>query len=260
MRPPLAAATVALLLLSAGCLGGSGTDRAPSDQRALDALDRARAAMDDVRTYRTSIDGRVEASTDDEQVTFGLDGEVRVNATARRMNATASLVGLPTSGFSEGQSTTYVDNYTAHIECSRIGWERQNLSQSEPWLTYTPIGQHLELLNRTNVYWRGTETVDGRNASVVVGYPTKADLEAVDVRSVGMTEQMASSNLENVTVTIWLDAATDRPIQVRRDIRGTQDGVSAHANGTFLFQDFDEPTHLTEPEFGDVIWEGGCPG
>ena len=260
MRPPLATAVVAVLLLSAGCLGSSGPDRAPSDQRALDALDRARTATSDLTSYRAVIDGRVVASAEDEQVSFGIAGEVWVNATTQRLNATGQLVGGPQSGYGDGTSTTYIDGYTASIECSRIGWERQNLSQAEPWLTYGPIGQHLALMNRTEVYWRGTETVDGRNASVIVAYPTAEDIEAVDVRSVGMTDAIESANVENITVKLWLDTATDLPIQVSRDVRASQEGASTRANGTYRFVGFDEPTPLAEPDIDGTFWKSGCPG
>jgi len=216
--------------------------------------------MADVGSYRTTVDGEVVATAEDERVSFRIRGEVLVNVTSQRLNATARVEGLPGANPGGDPSETYLDGYTAYMECARVGWERRNLSRSEPWLDYTPLGQHLALLNRTEVYWRGTDTVDGRNASVVVAYPTKEDLEAVDLRSVGMAERLESATVENLTVTVWLDVGTDRPIRIRRDVVGSQDGATARANGTYRFTDFDAPTHLGAPEIDGTTWATGCPG
>ncbi|MEF8776261.1 MAG: hypothetical protein V5A43_07130 [Haloarculaceae archaeon] len=218
--------------------------------------------MDEVRSYRSSLDTRVVATGDDEQITLRLTGDVRVNGTARHTNATAEVDVLSDRWGNVEPALAFIDGRTAYNECGRIGWERQNLSQSEAWLTYTPIGQQLETLNRTNVYWRGTGTVDGQNASVVVGYPTKAELEAVpSVGGTGVTESLESATIENMTLTVWIDAETDRPITATRDVNVEEGGTTARANGTFEFGGFDEPTPITLPEIGDeVVWKSGCPG
>jgi hypothetical protein len=57
--------------------------------------------------------------------------------------------------------------YTAYRECARVGRERENLPRSARWLGYTPIGEQLAPLDRTDVYWRGTGTVDGTEAAVL---------------------------------------------------------------------------------------------
>lgn len=262
MRPPLAASIVTLLLLTSGCLGGSGPDRAPSDDRALNALEESRAAVADLTSYRTSLEARVVASAEDEQITLHLSGDVLVNASLRRMNATAEVDTQSAQVRDAESQMAFIDEFTAYNECGRMGWERQNLSRSEAWLTYTPIGQQLATLNRTNVYWRGSETVDGQNASVIVGYPTEEDLQAVpNVRGTGVTESIDSAAIENVTVTVWIDAETDRPIKATRDVKVRKDGNTATANGTFQFDGFDEPTPVTLPEIDeDVVWKSGCPG
>ena len=134
MRPALPVLLLAMLLVTAGCLGGVfGPSRPPSDERALD--------------------GRAEATGDDDSPSVDLSGSGAANVTRRRLNATTRARGTARS--------SYVDGHTAYTECARIGWARENLTRSAPWVDYTPLGQQLEVLDRSNVYWRGTRTVDG---------------------------------------------------------------------------------------------------
>lgn len=262
MRQSLPVLLLVVALVTSGCAGVLGPSRAPSDQRAVDAVDRSRAAMQDVTSYRTEVDGHVEATGDGEQVTVDMTGDVVVDVSARQMNATGEVEDASHGGGPAFDSTqsTYVDGYTASVECPRVGWARQNLSADNPWTTYTPAGQQLALLNRTNVYWRGTETVDGVETAVVVAYPTEEELESVPGIEGRGAADFEDANLENATVTVWLDTRTDRPVKAQREIRASRGGSTATAVSTFRFTDYDEPATVTEPEFGGSRWDTSCPG
>ena len=67
-------------------------------------------------------------------------------------------------------------------------------------------------------------------------------------------------NVENATVTVWLDTRTDLPIKARREITAGKGGATATADATYRFTNYDEPTTVTEPEFDGARWETGCPG
>ncbi|WP_256289263.1 hypothetical protein [Halobellus inordinatus] len=263
MRPPLAAALVGFLILTSGCLGLTAPDQPSSDQRALDALNRSQNATADVTSYRTTVDGTLSASESDDSVTLEVTGNVAVDVAGRRMNATTGIEDV--DGTIRTRQTApkraYISGYTAYTECARMGWERQNLSESRSWLTYTPVGQQLAVLNETNVYWRGTEVIDGTETVVVVGYPSKQALRAVpDVRGASATE-VQDANIENATVTLWLDSETHRPVQAQREIEVADSGATATATVTFDFAGYDEPTSVRRPEFDeDEIWQLGCPG
>jgi hypothetical protein len=149
----------------------------------MDALNRSQDAMADVTSYRTTIDGRVEATGNDEQVTLLVDGAVTVNASTQEMNATGRIREQSGTRARSETQMTYVTGYTAFSECTRMGWERQNLSQTRAWLTYTPVGQQLGVLNETNVYWNGTETVDGAETAVVTAYPSEQQLQTNQIPS-----------------------------------------------------------------------------
>ncbi|PSP45676.1 hypothetical protein BRC63_01155 [Halobacteriales archaeon QH_10_70_21] len=262
MRQSVPALILVVALVTSGCAGVLGPSRAPSDERAVDAVDRSRVALANVTSYRASFDGRVEATGDGEQVTVTVTGDVVVDVAARKMNATGETedASHATGPAFDPTQSTYVDGYTASIECSRVGWARQNLSTDHPWTTYTPAGQQLALLNRTNVYWRGTETVDGTETAVVVAYPTEEELGSVPGIEGRGAADFGDANLENATVTVWLDTETDRPVRARREIRASRGGSTATAVSTFRFTDYDEPTTVTKPEFGGSRWETGCPG
>lgn len=252
MRPSAHVLVVAALLVTGGCLGFLGPDQPPSDQRALDALDRSQAAVSEITSYRTTVNGHLEVTTDDGRHTYDVTGAVVVNASTQRMNATARV--------RDEARTTYITGDTAYSECSRMGWERRNLTTSGSWLSYTPVGQQLAVLNHTDVYWRGTESVDGIETAVIVAHPTKQELQAGPDVDTGGTD-VAGASLENATVTAWLSTETWRPVQVRREITLAQGGDTAQATVTFRFTGYDEPTTVTRPAFDeDSVWTLGCPG
>lgn len=252
-RPPYRVLALAALLVASGCLGFLGPTRPPSDQRAVDALDRSQAAVANVTAYRTTIDGHFEVTTGDDRRSYDLSGQVAVNASTRRMNATA--------GLRDETRTRFITGDVAYSECARMGWERRNLTAVEPWIAYTPVGQQLAVLNRSNVYWRGTESVDGHETAVIVAYPTKQELLAgPDVEDTRATD-LAGANLENATVTAWLSTEHWRPVQVRREITLAQGGDTARAMVTFRFTGYGEPTTVARPAFDeDSLWTVGCPG
>lgn len=254
MRPVLPALLLASLLVMTGCLGGVfGPSRPPSDERALDAVDRGLTAAGDVASYRFSVDGRVEATGDGDTRTIDLSGGGVANVTRRRLNATTRARGAARS--------SYVDGYTAYTECTRIGWARENLTRSTPWIDHSPLGQQLALLNRSNVYWRGTRTLDGTEAAVVTAWPTQQELRSVaDARGTGGPD-LDGGNVENVTVTAWIGVETGRLLRTRNEIRVARGGATATATLTLRFTGYDEPVDVERPSFdGDALWETGCPG
>lgn len=259
MRPPLVALLLAAVLVTSGCLGGPS--RPPSDQRAADMLNRSQEALTDVTSYRTTVDGRVEASRNDEQLRLSVTGTVAVNASTQQMNGTARIDGGPEMPGRSERQTTYVTGHTVYAECARLGWERRNLSQSRSWLTYTPVGQQLAALNRTNVYWNGTEPVGGTEAAVVVAYPTESELRAVPGVRSGGRPAVGDASIENATLTVWFDTDTGRPLKARRHIRTSQGDTTATATTTFRFTDYNEPTTVTRPDLdNETFWESECPG
>lgn len=55
---------VVALLVTAGCQGLYGSSASSSDQRAVDAVDRAQEAALDVTSYRYTTDGQVQMRDD----------------------------------------------------------------------------------------------------------------------------------------------------------------------------------------------------
>jgi len=258
MRAALRALLVAALLATAGCAGVLGPDRPPSDERALEAVNRSGAALAGIDSYRYSIDGRIEASKGDEEASATIEGSGVVDVADRRMMLTARGEGDTQFGSEERRS--YLLERTRYTECALAGWERENLSEEGPWLSLTPAGRQLALLNGTDVYWRGTQQVDGREAHVVVAYPTKEELLAADTRTTD-TADLEGANVRNVTVRVWFDAATHRPLESRIEIDLRKDGATATVDLTTRFEEYGGPVNVTPPAFGSEgyeIREFGC--
>jgi len=261
MRPPHAGVVLAVVLITSGCLGVFGPSRPPSDERAVDALERSQTAMAEVTSYRTDAEGRVEATDDDESITLTVTGTVTTNVSTQRMNATATVRQHGGPGNRERTQMTYLDGYTAYTECARFGWGRENHSAQRSWLAYTPAGQQLALLNETDVYWRGTEQVDGEETAVITAHPTAEELQSKPSVRESDPTTVDSGTVENATVTVWINTETDRPVKARNEIRISKGGNTATASVTFRFSDYDESTSVTRPRFEEEsVRKLGCPG
>lgn len=207
--------------------------------------------MADVSTYRTTIDGRLRATDGDDEIRVTVSGTASSNVTSEEMLATARA---------EGETgRTYITNRTVYAECRVFGWGRENLTTSGPWWQFTPAGQQLALLNATPAYWHGTRTVDGTETVLVSARPTKEELQDVPGTLPATATELDEVNLKRANVTLWLDAESHRPVQVKRTIVLGRGDTTANARVTMRFEGYGEPTPVTEPEIRpDEIRRLGC--
>lgn len=248
-----------LLVVTAGCQGLSGPSGPPSDQRAVDAVDHAREAARNVTAYRVRIDGQVNVSDSTRLESVEIVGDGIVDVRQQRANVTVNTQG--DTGVGSGHARrAYVDGYTLDTECSRMGWARYNLTESNQWLNYTSLGQQLTLLDLTSVYWNGTERVNGVETAVVTAHPTEKQLQRSWSLPTGNIGAQRGATFQNATVRVWINTETDRIHKVQREIRVRGDGKTAVATITFHFTEYNEPANITRPAFDQFQWNSGCPG
>lgn len=251
MRPPLAVLLLVGLFVTSGCLGFIGESRPPSDQQALDALDRSRAALDNVTSYRARTAGTAEGSLDNREVTASLRGEATINVTARKLGGTADV--------RDRTRQVYVTGYTAYKECRLAGWGRRNLSESRPWFEFTPIGEELAVLDRTPVYWRGTERLNGTETAVIVAHPNEEELQAAPNLLALRVLNPEDVRIDNTTLTLWISTETWRPMQAHREIRARQNGATIRLTATWQFDRYNVPAVIGRPSFDESdVREHGC--
>ena len=249
-RPALHAALL-LLVLTAGCAGFLD-DPPPRDDRAVAALEETRTAVEAAETYRYATDLHVEARGDGR--TRRVDARVTgtVDVAARRMNSTTEVEGETLRG--------YVVDRTAYRECGRMGafWGVENRT-AEDWDTLTPAYRQLSLLSDGALRFEGGATVDGRDATLIVGEPTPAALQRYEEdRSRPL---FGGPEVRNVRMEVWIDDRTDRPLRTRLRFEVADGGNVATARMETRFSGYDEPVSIEVPEeaFEDQL-ELGCPG
>lgn len=256
MRPPLVAIVLAGVLVTAGCLGPLGESRPQSDQRAVDTIDRTHLAVENVTSYRVRADGTVTLTADDREETRTLTARAHVNASAREANSTGRLSDPFLAG--TGTRRAYVTGYTAYSECKLSGWGRQNLSESRPWVEYTPAGAQLAIFDQTPVYWRGTERLNGSETAVVRAHPTREELTAA-APLWSITVDPEDAVLRNATLTLWVDTETWRPRKLRHVTVWGGGGAEVRINTTVQFSDYNAPMPIPRPSFTDEqVRSGGC--
>lgn len=252
---------VAALLVTAGCQGLFGSSQPPSDDRAVEAVTQAQEATRDITSYRFTVDGQVQIRENSRTESIEITGKGVVNVEHRRANETIGTRGDTRVGFRETRMA-YVDGYTLDVECSRLGWARYHLTESTRWLNYTSLGRQLTLLDRTNVYWNGTETLDGVEMAVVTAHPTEQQLEANQNLPTMSGVTQGGANVQNATIRVWINTETDRIRKVQRELHVRGDGATAVATVTYRFGNYNDPTNITRPSFEDSgnEWVGDCPG
>ena len=250
---PRQALTVSLLLLvvTAGCAGVLD-DPPPRDDRAVAALEETRAAVEAAETYRYDTDLHVEARGDGR--TRRVDARVTgtVDVAGKRMNSTTEVEGETLRG--------YVVNRTAYQECGRMNafWGVENRT-ADDWDSLTPAYRQLSLLSDAALRFEGGATVDGRDATLVVGEPSPAALSQYDEdRSRPL---FGGPEVRDVRMAVWIDNATDRPLRTRLSFEVADGDNTANARMETRFSGYDEPVAIEVPEeaFEDQL-ELGCPG
>ncbi|WP_254767888.1 hypothetical protein [Salinilacihabitans rarus] len=243
-------AVVALVVL-AGC-SALGQDPTRED-RAVEALERSQERLDEVDSYRTDGELRVDAESDGrtERIRVEVDGAVDLDAERMRTNATV-----------DGETTaTYLVGRTTYRQCPDPwgGWAVEEVEDAEDWADLTPAAGPLSVLESGSLYWNGTETVDGREAVLLVGHPPAS---ALDETQSGFGSALGGGpNVEDPTVELWIDAETGLPIESRIEFDVSGRDGSADASATMRYSAYDEPVSIEVPgEAYDDPYELGCPG
>lgn len=248
----------ALSVLVAFCVALSGCsilagEESVRQERAVTALEEARETANGTETYHYTADLRVVASADGrtEQVEADLRG--RVNVTDQRLMMNTSLRGETLA--------TYVVDGTAYQECGNMArpWGVENVSTGGDWGSQAPIGRQLSLLESGSLYYNGTETIDGTEATVLVGEPTTEALtQYQERRSRNVADD---ANVEDPTLRVWIDSETNRLLKAQLRFEVAQGDASATATLTSEFGDYGESVSITVPgEATRQDHEFPCPG
>lgn len=250
VRPALHGAVVLLVVL-AGCTGFL-QDPPERDERAVAALSDARSALDAVESYRHETDLRVEATGDGRTERVDVRQVGTVDVEAKRMNTTNDVDGRTVE--------SYVVNRTAYQECSRPPgfWGKENQS-TEEWETLTPAYRQLSLLESGDLRFAGAATVDGRNATRVVGEPTAEALQRY--REERSQPVFGGPEFRDVSMAVWFDNETALPLKTRLrfEVEGRDGSATAMMETRFLA--YDEPVSIVVPtEALEDHLEMGCPG
>lgn len=246
---------LAALVAFAGCsaLGGAP---APSDDRALEVRNRTATALESVETYRLRQSIAVHADGDGETIDVRGSGTGSVNRTTHRMRMSTTVDGH--------SATSYVRGYTAYRACGGQwgGYVVENLSRSPGWFTHTPLGNQLDLLRETNVYWGGTPSVAGNRTDLIVAYPSKDTLLEFTQRRQRDSTDLREVDLKNATIKLWVDPETGRPVKSSVELVLGKHGTTATARTTMTYHGYNRPTEIRLPEsvLDEENHRGFCPG
>lgn len=246
---------LAALVVLAGCNAFGGAPP-PSDERALEVRNRTAAAIESVQTYRVEQSIAVHAEEDGETIDIRGSGNGSVNRETRRLRMFVSVEG--------NEATSYVRGFKVYRACGGHwgGYVVENLSRSPGWFVHTPLGNQLDLLEETNVYWGGSPTIDGNRTNLIVAYPSKGTLIEFSERRHRDGTELSEANLKNATLKLWVDPETGRPIKSTVKLIIAKGGATATARTTMTYSGYNEPVDIRIPEdvLSDENHRGFCPG
>ena len=231
---------LAAMILLAGC-SAMGDPAPPSDERALTVLNETTAAVEQVETYSVDQETYVRAEGQDGSRTVRVSGTGNVDRQRQRMWMQATVDGTT--------KQSYIDGFTGYKECGGM-WDDyvvENLSRDHGWDVHTPLGNQLELLEHTNVYWGETATIDGNETVVIYAHPSKQTLVDFSKRRHRETTDLQEVNLKNATLTLWVDPDTHRPVQSQLELEMAKGGATAIARITIDYADYNEPISIEIP-------------
>lgn len=220
---------VAVLAVTAGCAGlGDGGVASAEEVR-----EQAVSSMADVETYRMQMNMTLEASG--QEVSMAANGTFDREAEKARM----------TTRFRGQQVRTYIDGTTMYAE-TPAGWQRQDLSDQQPWNQSTALERQRAIMESANITELGEETLDGEPVYVVRVEPDPERLKEVVARQ--QSQNLDGVSVESVTYTQYVHRDTGRLVRVDMAMTMTANGQSADVDATMRFSDYDEPVDITIPE------------
>lgn len=207
-------------LATASGLAGCFDRREPNDPEAVEAVEASLDALEGVEGYTVDIGGSVEGRARGETVTASLDGEQRVDETARRAHAFVEA--------DDEREELYFDDGTVYEQCPFSRYVNVDdawypAETGVDWRDATLLAAQEVLLDISKVYDRGTETRPEGRARVVEFAPDADEYHRYQ-RRVGLDDENIQTP-DSVTLTQWL--VDDRPVGVRSEVeRGSLFGPS----------------------------------
>ncbi|WP_132056825.1 hypothetical protein [Halorussus amylolyticus] len=236
-------------LATASSLAGCLDRREPSDSSAIEAIEATFDALDDIEGYAVEIGGSVEARASGETSTTVLDGEQRIDETARRSHA---FVETTTN-----RDEQYLDDETLYERCDSSRYTNVDevwypTETKVDWAKATLLGSQQSLLEISEVYDRGTEDRFGGEARVVEFAVNPEKYDRYQRRLGGADENTPTP--DTVSLTQWL--VEDRPVRVRTEVeRGSSFGPTVEED--IRYDVTYEPVSIELPDI--VEDEDACP-
>lgn len=230
----LLTAAVLLAVALGGCVGGD--EPPPSDPRAVDLRNATVDAIQDVDAYIYDLSGTVPVSQDDRVESINVSESGVVNVTQQQLRR--SLLEDD-----DDNRLVYLDGETVYVPCpySRApavedAWyPARTMPDNRSWRAATHLGTGT-VLERSRTYVAGNETIDGRQTHVI---DVRPDVESWRSRQSSVVspgpDDADRGRLENVTLRVWIDAETDRPVQLRITERWAAHGETVRTARTITF-------------------------
>jgi hypothetical protein len=228
---------VIILLSTGGCVaalltftgGGNSPQTTPEEtQLRSDILD----STQQINSYRMSETARVSARG----TTVEINSKGKVN---RENDRIRSEVTDP----EPAETINYIDGDTAYVK-SGDEWSRKDKSESERLQNQDQLKSQRELLEETKLKITGSDSVDGRDVTVVNIYSSDGTLKD-DYKNTGVDESLKIKKIDQYKMFIDSETHVIRKVHVEMTIKS--DSGEMRSENTILFTDFNQNTTIDIP-------------
>lgn len=241
-------AVFVLLVVSSGCLGQSPDRSDPGEQTLADA----QTALDAVQTYHYETEMHVSATAEGETLEHDVSIAGEVDVTEQLAVSRIRMEG---------------ENHTSYVTGQRVfracggpwGWGNESLDVEGDWVTATPVGRQLQLLESGDLRVEPARSLPEEDAVVLVGHPSPKALERYGVSATQPV--FGGPSVQDITVRVVVDDQSHRPLRSSVDFDIAGGGGVGNGSIDTTFSAFDEPVSIEVPdEVREDAWETGCPG
>lgn len=101
----------------------------------------------------------------------------------------------------------------------------------------------------------------GQSTHLLEGYPTPSDIRDLTPTRQAARSQLQRATIRNITVQLWIDPETNRPLRSDLRIELTVQDESSVLQFSYRFTAYNPAIDITVPaDVYDHTWKTGCPG
>ena len=236
-----AAIVVAILVLTAGCLGSVGVsddDNSSNvegdDVEDLESISESTLldGIDDVESYEFELHQTMDTTGESMEMTA--EGAIDEQNEEMRMDVDMGMPGM--------EMESYVVDETMYVKM--IGeWMQSDVSDEELWAETETLDGQAEIIDDSHLEEVGTDTVDGVETTVL-----ELDLGEEAIAAIEADEEVGMAETDSIEYRLYVDESTGYLHSVEMEMTMESMGDTIETELEMVISNHNEPVDITLPD------------